>query len=350
MQPPKTFPAKLTLLLYHRFKFFKAARDKGFIILPCELIENNASELKSAIKKYCELWKLEAAFAEWIETSNTFCNTLVDRIVPGFNAESAKEILDTKAIEDKLCVDAEQFHLWVIEGPEWIKKEFPTDKAGLNVIFANDIKPYRSRKVRLLNGPHTLMTPVAYLAGIEFVKEAVEHTVIGKFILDTIKYEITPTINLPEKELNDFASEVLNRFKNPFVKHSLLSISLNSISKFKSRLLPSLKVYAELKNKLPERIVLSMASLFVFYSGKNAGKIIPVNDDAEILAFFKTLWENFDKGTTSAKEIVTQTLANKAFWGEDLSKIPGLEERTTFYMEIILKSGVYAALEQLKAN
>ena len=237
MRPPRLFPAKLTLLLYHRFKYFKGSADKGFVILPCELIENNGKKLKECIIKYGERWKLENSFVHWINESNVFCNTLVDRIVPGYSSETANETKQAKGIEDKLAVEAEQFYLWVIEGPQWIKNEFPFEKAGLNVLFVNDVTPYRTRKVRILNGLHTIMTPVAILGGINYVSDAVQHQVIGKFIHQTLYNEIIPTLDLPKADLDKYAEEVMDRFRNPFIEHALMSISLNSVSKFKARVL-----------------------------------------------------------------------------------------------------------------
>jgi tagaturonate reductase len=344
MQPPSSYPAKLTQLLYHRFKYFKGDSSKGFIILPCELIENNATELKRYIYKYVKLWNLPTEFQEWLEKSNTFCNTLVDRIVPGFNKETSMELSKTMHVEDNMCVDGEQFHLWVIEGPQWIKNEFPTDKANLNVLYVNDVQPYRTRKVRLLNGPHTLMMPVAYLSGIEFVREAVEHQIIGKFILQSINFEIIPTLNLPEEELNSFAAEVLDRFRNPFVNHALMSISLNSISKFKSRLLPTLIDFTKKNGKLPEYIVFSLAALIAFYKGEYRGKTINVQDDVHILQFFTDAWAGF---AGNVEPIVKKTLQNEAFWGIDLTSVKGLEERVSYYLSEIMNNDMLEAVKKL---
>lgn len=344
MQPPSSFPAKLTQLLNHRFTFYKGDISKGFIILPCELIENNANELKACIYRYCKLWNLPDAFKYWLEKSCTFCNTLVDRIVPGFNKDTALELANTKNIEDNMCVDAEQFHLWVIEGPQWIKNEFPTDKANLNVLYVNDVKPYRTRKVRLLNGPHTLMMPVAYLSGIEYVREAVEHPVIGKFILQSINNEMIPTLDLPAEELKSFADEVLDRFRNPFVNHALMSISLNSVSKFKSRLLPTLLDYNQKFGKLPENIVFSLAALIAFYKGEYKGKAIAVKDDEPVMQFFANSWNNFSDNTDA---IVHETLKNEAFWGQDLTSVKGLEEKVCQYLSKISKNSMLESVKEL---
>jgi tagaturonate reductase len=347
MRPPSSFPAKLTHLLYHRFEHFKGDSNKGFIILPCELIENNAVELKKCVLQYCKLWNLSAAFVEWIEKSNTFCNTLVDRIVPGFNEETAKELAEKMSIEDRLCVDAEQFHLWVIEGDKSIRNEFPTDKAELNVLYVNDVKPYRNRKVRLLNGTHTLMTPVAFLAGIEFVRNAVENEVVGKYITNTIDNEIIPILDLPLEESRKFANEVLDRFRNPFVNHALSSIALNSISKFKARLLPTLLDYKSKFNKLPDNIVFSFAALMLFYKGEYNGIKIPVQDDAKIMDFFKSNWASYTGEKQQLDIIVKNTLKNTQFWGMDLSEVKDLETKTAYYLDQILSKGMVKAVEEL---
>jgi tagaturonate reductase len=347
MQPPSSFPAKITQLLYHRFTFYKGDLSKGFIILPCELIENNGSELKRCIEKYIALWNLPAAFSEWLNAANTFCNTLVDRIVPGFNKETAKELAETMQSSDNMCVDGEQFHLWVIEGPQWIKDEFPADKANLNVLFVNDVKPYRVRKVRLLNGPHTLMTPVAYLSGIDYVRDALEHPVIGKFITQAIDNEIIPTVDLPADEMRKFADEVLDRFRNPFVNHALMSISLNSVSKFKTRLLPTLLDFNKKRQELPQRIVFSLAALMAFYKGEYQGKTIQLQDDAVILDFFASKWKAYTGKKEQLDTIVKQVLSNKTFWGIDLTEIENLEETTGKYLQNIMEKGMLKAVESI---
>ena len=200
-KPQKSFPGKLTALLYHRFKTFNGEKDKGLIIIPCELIDRNGEKLKEIILKFAELWNLEEGFANWINEANTFCSTLVDRIVPGYPRDTIKEITEELGYEDNLVNVGEHFHLFVIEGPQWIENEFPVKKAGLNVKFVEDMTPYRTRKVRILNGSHTALVPVAYLYGLDTVAESVDHEVIGKFIKDTIYDEIIPTLDLPEEEL-----------------------------------------------------------------------------------------------------------------------------------------------------
>jgi tagaturonate reductase len=347
MQPASSFPAKLTALLYHRYKKFKGDKTKGFIILPCELIDRNGDKLKKCVSKYCDLWKLDNNFRNWIETANVFTNTLVDRIVPGFNQESAKEISDYLGFEDKLVVDGEQFHLWVIEGPEWIKNEFPAHHTGLNILFVNDVTPYRTRKVRLLNGPHTIMAPIAYLSGIQYVGDAVDHEIIGQFIRQTIANEIIPVIDMPKNELEQFANEVIERFRNPFVKHALLSISLNSISKYKARVLDTLKEYKAIKGELPNNLVIALAALMVFYKGNINGEKISLIDEDYVLSFFNTNWEKVDKGELSIKNFVNKFLENKMIWNEDLTLIEGLAEKTEYFVEKILTQGMLEVVKSV---
>ena len=236
--PQKSYPGKLTALLFKRFQTFNAS-DKGLIIIPCELIDRNGDNLKRIVLQYAADWNLGEEFVDWIEHDNIFCNTLVDRIVPGYPRDKMDAITAELGYKDNLVVEGEQFHLWVIEAPATVKEEFPSEACGLNVVFTNNMEPYRTRKVRILNGAHTTLVPVGYLYGIEKVRESLEDEVVGTFLKDAIFNEICPTLDLPEAELNQFANDVLDRFRNPYLEHALMSISLNSVSKFKTRVLPS---------------------------------------------------------------------------------------------------------------
>ncbi|MFB6341767.1 tagaturonate reductase [Saccharicrinis sp. FJH62] len=339
-QPASSFPAKLTALLYHRFKTFSGDASKGFIILPCELIDRNGDKLQKCVKQYCDLWSLDREFINWLDTANVFTNTLVDRIVPGFSPESAKEVKEKEGYEDNMVVDGEQFHLWVIEGPQWIKNEIPAEAAGLNVLFVDDVTPYRTRKVRLLNGPHTVMTPVAYLCGIEYVGDALEDELMGQFILQTINNDIIPALDMPKEELEKFAAEVLDRFRNPFVKHALMSISLNSISKFKARVLDTIKEFNAKYNELPNNLVLSLAAMMAFYKGEFNGKAITLKDTDYVLSFFNTNWKKLENKEMNLDAFVQVFLSNQMIWGEDLTKIEGLCGRTAFYLDKIIHEGM----------
>ncbi|WP_200977341.1 tagaturonate reductase [Echinicola sp. 20G] len=325
-----SFPGKLTALLYRRFSTFNGDESKGLHIIPCELIDKNGDKLKEIIVQYASLWQLPKGFVSWIQKANTFSNTLVDRIVPGFPKETIKEIQEAIGFEDNLVVKAEPFHLWVIEGPDSVKDEFPAEEAGLDVKFVQDQSPYRTRKVRILNGAHTSLVPVAYLNGLRTVRESVEDPIVGKFLDETIQKEIIPTLDLPQDELEQFANDVMDRFKNPFVKHLLSSIALNSISKFKVRVLPSLLEFVERKGELPQNLVHSLAALLLFYKGNFDGKPTPVNDSEDIENYFKSIWKNDD-----LEEVAHGALSYKALWDMDLTTVDGLEEAVVREMNVL---------------
>ena len=341
--PPASYPAKLTQLLYHRYKFFHGAADKGLIIFPCELIFLNGHKLKETIYQYIELWQLEEEFKSWFETACGVYATLVDRIVPGFPRKTIDSIKEHLGYDDNLVVQGEAFHLWVIEAPQCVENEFPASKAGLNVLFVPSEKPYHERKVTLLNGPHTVLSPVAYLSGINIVRDACQHPVVGKFIHKVMFEELMETLNLPKAELEKFAHDVLERFNNPFVDHQVTSIMLNSFPKYQTRDLPGLKTYLERKGKLPEGLVLGLAAIITYYKGgvrADGAEIVP-NDAQEIMDLLKQLWATGD----TAK--VTEGVLGATFiWGEDLNLIPGLAEAVKKNLDSIQEKGM---LETVKA-
>ncbi|MDR2936098.1 MAG: tagaturonate reductase [Rikenellaceae bacterium] len=342
-KPAKSYPGKLTQLLYHRFKTFNGAADKGFIILPCELIFHNGTELKKCIGQYIDLWNLGADFKTWFETACGVYCTLVDRIVPGYPKDTINEILDKVQFEDKLVVKAEIFHLWVIEAPQSVAAEFPADKAGLNVLFVPSEKPYHDRKVTLLNGPHTVLSPVGYLSGLNTVRECVEDPVIGKFVNRAMFGELMETLDLPKAELEAFANDVLDRFRNPFVKHFVTSIMLNSFPKYKTRDLPGLKIYLERKGQLPSALVLGLAGIITYYKGgkRGADEIVP-NDDPKILALLTELW-----GKGCVKCVAKGVLAADFIWGEDLNNIPGLTDKLSGYLASIQEKGMLETVKDI---
>lgn len=330
---PNSFPGKLTALLYRRFKFFKGSPSRALCIIPCELIDKNGEKLKETVLQYARHWKLPQSFTKWIKEHTVFCNTLVDRIVPGFPKDTIREIQEELGFEDKLVVKAEPFHLWVIEGPDSLKESFPAEQAGLQVKFVADQAPYRTRKVRILNGAHTALVPVAYLQGLRTVREAVEDKQAGTFLKEVIFEEIIPTLDLPAAELAQFAQDVLERFRNPFIHHELISIALNAVSKFKVRVLPSILEYHKRKQALPQRLLHSLAALILFYKGEWKCEKIPLNDSPEVLAFFEKAWQK-----EKISEVVESILANKAFWDLDLNTIPGLTGAVSLQLQSLLRS------------
>ena len=340
-KPATSYPGKLTQLLYHRYEHFKGDMTKGFIILPCELIFLNGKELKKCIYQYIDLWNLGEEFKAWFEQACGVYCTLVDRIVPGYPKDTINEIHERIGFKDNLVVKGEIFHLWVIEAPESVAAEFPADKAGLNVLFVPSEAPYHERKVTLLNGPHTVLSPVGYLSGLDTVKECVEDPQVGQFVRKIMYGELMETLNLPKEELQAFADSVVERFLNPYVKHFVTSIMLNSFPKYKTRDLPGLKTYLERKGELPKGLVLGLAAIITYYKGGKRGdvEIVP-NDDAAIVALLKDLW-----ATGDLRKVAEGVLAAEFIWGENLNEIPGLTDLVVADLEIIQNEGMRAAVE-----
>lgn len=305
-KPCVSFPGKLTQLLYHRYR----SGLKGFIFLPCELIDGNGDELKACILKYAGLWDLEDSFIAWINTENTFANTLVDRIVTGYPSDETAQLHP----DDKYLDTAEIFHLWVIEGN--FEDELPFRKAGFNVIWTDDVKPYKKTKVRILNGAHTSIVTGALLCGIETVGECMEDNTVSRFLHRCMTEEILPTIGETDENIR-FASDVVDRFRNPYIRHKLRSIALNSVSKFSVRVLPTLLEHREQTGKLPKLLTLSLANLIYFYKNDT-----PDDDKAVI--------EKLKSGS------ISEILSDSALWNADISF---LSEKVTKYYERIEKIG-----------
>ena len=351
--PPKTYPGKLTKFLFDRFKYFNGASDKGLILIPCELIENNGGNLKTCVMKYADLWNLGKDFVNWVENDCVFCSTLVDRIVTGYPREEADAIFEKLGYKDNLLDTAELFALWVIESDKDISKELPLHKAGLPVIFTHNQKPYRERKVRILNGAHTSFVLASYMAGNDFVKESMEDEDVRKFMMTTVFEEIIPTLSLPKEELVAFANAVIERFENPFIKHALLSISLNSTSKWKARCLPSLTGYIEKTGKIPSHLAFSLAALMYFYSGSEIkdsalmgnrnGEEYKILDDAGALEFFA------EHSGMDSLEFTKAYLSNSSFFGRDLTEYTGLVETVAGYLEDIRSLGMREAIRKVNA-
>ncbi len=342
-KPASSYPGKLTQLLYHRWQFFKGAADKGLIIFPCELIFENGKHLKECIRQYIDLWNLGPDFAAWFEDACGVYSTLVDRIVPGYPRDNAAQLCERVGYDDHLLDKAEIFHLWVIEAPKEVAAEFPADKAGLHVLFVPSEAPYHERKVTLLNGPHTVLSPVGYLSGLNTVKECCEDPEIGRFVHKVMFEELLPTCNLPKDELEKFAADVMERFRNPFVKHFVTSIMLNSFPKFKTRDLPGLKTYLERRGELPQGLVMGLAAICTYYKGGKRGEdeIVP-NDDPKIMQLLKDLW-----ATGDVAAVAKGVLADEFIWGEDLNAIPGLTDLLCKDLALIQEKGMREAVKTI---
>lgn len=348
LNPPKTFPGKLTKFLHHRFETFKGDKNKGLVMLPVELIDDNGIMLKKCVMEFIALWGLSDDFKVWVEEACVFTSTLVDRIITGYPRDNEQEEWEKLGYEDHIMVTGEPFALWVIESDKDISGELPLPDAGLPVIFTDNQKPYKQRKVRILNGAHTSFVLASYLAGNDFVKESMDDETIKDFMMKTIFDEVIPTLTLPEAELKEFAEAVITRFNNPYVKHALLSISLNSVSKWRARCMPSFLGYIEKTGKLPAHLTFSLASLMAFYTGSELrdkalighrdGQEYSIMDDEKVLEFFR------DNSAKDTRSFVSAFLGEEAFFGQDLNQIAGLTDALTAYLDDIRTNGMRAAL------
>lgn len=348
---PDTYPGKLTKFLYERYTTFNGAEDKGLILLPVELIEENGKNLKECVMALCDIWNLPQEFKAWVENCILFCSTLVDRIVTGYPRGYTDSIYEQLGYEDKLVDIGEPFALWVIESDKDIRGELPLDKIGLPVVFTDNHKPYKERKVRVLNGAHTASVLAGYLCGIDIVRDCMNDATMGRFIRNVVMDEIVPQVNLPLEEVTAFANSVFERFENPFIDHALLSISLNSVSKWKARVLPSFKDYYKNHGALPKLMTFSFAALLAFYSSNDLredglyakranGDEYIVRDDRAVLSFFA---QNAGKD-----DFIVKVCSNIDFWGEDLSLYDNFCEEVAYWYEKLLQDAKSAVTEVLE--
>ncbi len=346
--PIVSFPGKIAYLLYRRYLEFDGVADRGLILLPCELIERNGDVLRDAVIHYASDWDLPAAFREWVMSHNRFLNSLVDRIVTGYPDEAQAERWFTEwGYKDELLCTAEPYHLWAIEGEAELDERLPLRKAGLNVHWVNDLKPYQQRKVRILNGAHTLMTPLGILHGIDHVRELMEHPTLGAFVRETVNEEIIPTLPYPDNEMRGYAESVFERFLNPYIHHRLADIAMNSISKFKVRLIPSIAYYAEQGRPIPARLLKGFAGLLRYYQVKRdgdayegfslSGRSYIVRDDAKALESIAAIWEEAGRIEEPIRLTVNRLLEQHALWGQDLSNWNGLTESLVISLEQLEK-------------
>ncbi|CNI42894.1 tagaturonate reductase [Yersinia pekkanenii] len=342
--PPSSFPAKLTRLLFARFEHFAGAADKGWVLLPCELIDYNGEALRERVLRYANHWQLPAAFTQWLTENNTFCSTLVDRIVTGYPRDEVAELQSELGYQDSFLDTAEYFYLFVIQGPKELAQELRLDKLDLNIRIVDDIKPYKERKVAILNGAHTALVPVAYLAGLDTVGQTMDDALISSFVEKTITEEIVPVLDLPQDELLSFSQAVLSRFRNPFIQHQLLSIALNGMTKFRTRILPQLLTYQQQQGKLPPRLTFALAALIAFYRGERDGQTYPLQDDAHWLERYSTLWSGVKHNDITLAELVNRVLSDANHWGQDLTAVPQLANQVTEQLQTIVSNGMRAAV------
>lgn len=350
---PETFPAKVAALLTERHRALGGGQAAGLVFLPCELIERNGAALRDAVLRHLQAWRCDGKLLDWAAGACRFHNTLVDRIVTGYPAAEAGAICDRLGYEDRLLVTGELFHFWAIEGDERLRSELPFADIGLNVAISDDITPYRDRKVRVLNGSHTGNVLAAFLAGLDTVGLMMDDPLFGRAARDMLFTEILPGVKLPAAEREAYAEATLERFRNPYVRHELISIALNSVSKWKVRILPSLKDYLADSGRLPRRLAFSLAALIVFYRGRREGGEYvgtrekgdyPIRDDAAVVDAFASAWGTFAEDPPS---LARHILANTALWGEDLTALPGLADAVACDIAGIVRQGAAAALAGL---
>jgi tagaturonate reductase len=330
------------------------------VMLPCELIERNGDALARTVAETARSWALPDAFLRWVEEACVFTNTLVDRIVTGYPKDEVAELSAQLGYQDDLLVTGEIFHSWVIESRRPLDAELPFVAAGLDVTWTADMTPYRERKVRILNGAHTMTVLAAYLAGKDTVRDCMDDPLIRSYMQHGIEEEILPTLTLPRADLDAFARGVTERFSNPFIKHYLLSIALNSVAKYKARILGTVLDYQRKQGKLPPRLTFALAALIAFYRGREIrdgaligqrdGTDYRIQDDVPVLECFRDAWKS--AGDTPSLDaclaLVRRVLARPAFWGQDLTAtLPGFDAAVARHLAAICSVGVRAALERV---
>ncbi len=356
--PPKSFPGKLTKFLYERYQSVGGDRQKGVLILPTELIEQNGKKLYEYVKRYIESWGLSEEFLSWLEESCIFCNTLVDRIVSGYPKEEGKALAKRLGYDDPFLTVGEPFALWVIESEKEtlskVRALFPLDQAGLPVVFTDSLKAYQEQKVRVLNGAHTSMVLGAFLTGKNTVRECMEEDWIREY-LKRVFLEVIPYVPQKKEQVEQFAREVIERFENPFLQHQLLSIALNSVSKWKARILPSLQDYVKDKRKLPDCLTFSFAALAAFYTpvlekdgrlfGIRDGEPYEISDTGEVIDWLRD-YLSPEKKESFLKDFAEHT----AFWGEDLNAYEGFVSKAGRYYKTVLQNGAKSVMEQVRKD
>ncbi len=341
--------------MHYRYQKLGGSSAPGWTVIPCELVEENGQILKDLVLRISEEWGFSASFIDWLKHSNRFCDTLVDRIVTGYPRERITYFREKLGYEDELLTVGEPYHLFIIDAVDEVAKALPFDKAGLNVKWG-DVSPFRELKVRLLNGPHTMMFAASYLSGADTVLEAMEDHSLRSFIEQGLYQEIYPLVRMEEKEKESFVHAVIERFLNPYNKHYLTDIGMNAIYKFKTRLIPTLLQYVEANRTLPQALTFSLAALFVYYRserrdgaflvGKRGETEYQIRDQKEALAAMEDGWNAFDGSDESLSVLTKRILSQTGLWGCDLLSIPGLAVQVTEDLRSILDVGTKEALKK----
>ncbi len=348
LDPPRSFPGKLTAVLHERARAFDYDPAQGLIILPCELVEDNGDKLRGIVQSLAERWDLGADFLRWLDEANAFCNTLVDRIVPGTpEDEEAEALFDRLGYRDDLLTVAEPYRLWAIEGDADLAARLPLAGADPGIVVTDDLRPYRERKVRILNGGHTSTVPAALLCGMQTVCEAVEDPRVGPFIRRVVLEEIVPSLDLDPAMARSFAHAVLDRFANPFIRHELLGITFQQTMKMRVRAVPSLLGYAEKTNEAPPCLTFGFAC-FLLYQHPEVGPPADARPADDAAAGWRDRWAGVDRTeAASVCRFVVSVCADEALWGARLDVLPGFVEAVAGHLVRAVRDGVPAALDAL---
>ncbi|HMB89325.1 MAG TPA: tagaturonate reductase [Rhodothermales bacterium] len=349
LDPPRSFPGKLTAALYERARMFDFDPAKGLIILPCELLENNGDKLRQIVQTLAARWDLGSDFRQWLDEANQFCNTLVDRIVPG-TPDEVETLYQQLGYRDDLLTVAEPYRLWAIEGNATLEACLPLAGVDPGIIIAEDITPFRERKVRILNGTHTIMVSAALLCGLATVREAVEDARVGRFIRQVMLEEIVPSLDIAPEMARAFAEEVLERFANPFICHDLLDITFQQTTKMRVRVVPSLLGYVEKENAVPPAIAFGFAC-FLLFQHPDVGPPAAERPTDDAASDWRDRWVDVDRGdATQIRLFVATVCADEALWGARLDALPGFAEAVADLLIRIARDGVVMVLETHASN
>ena len=350
--PPRSFPGKLTRFLFERARTFAFSRGKGVVVLPCELVEGNGGRLREIVLELAARWELGRPFTRWVEQAVPFCNTLVDRIVTGTPPAAERDALfDSLGYRDELLTACESYRLFAIEGDAALRDRLGFADGADGVVVTEDVASFRERKVRLLNGAHTAMVPAAILAGCETVRDAVAHELLGPFLRRVVLEEILPTVEAPDAE--PFAHDVLDRFANPYIRHSLFDITLQGTMKLRVRVVPSIVRHVDSVGRVPAALAFGFAAYLIFMRGdaqdarRRAGLAVPADDQGGRV---RALWDMLENDSDSAlAALVRAASADESLWGTDLTRIPGFADAVTDHLVRVRRDGIAAALDALLA-
>ena len=344
-RPPRTFPAKLTQWLYQRFSHFDGNPSKGLIIIPCELVDSNGLLLKKFILAHATAWQLPVAFSQWLEDHNHFCNTLVDQICTSFPKEDRGLLEKELGFIDPFMIATELYTEFVIDGPDCLREELFLDQVDLSIKLVADVTPYSERKIAVLNGSHSAMVPLALLGGFTTVREAISNVDLGRFTDQLQSREVIPNLSLPQEELSVFKKAVFGRFNNPYIEHQLMAITLNSLVKYKVRLVPQVLHNYTRHNRPPLLLSTAFAAQILLYRGNLNGEPINLKDDVDSMALLQQEWAQYSRGKISMLTLVQRIFSQQSIWGTDLNALPGWADAVCAQLKSLMEVGALVTIQ-----